>query len=208
VVDEETKPKRKAKDNPRYRLATLHGEPSKSDDEITRKNRVTGNRWMAARISDVRSAPLRPTSSSMPPRRLGSRRSASIRLACPRADRFRQRSIIPVYSRRTSGRRHSFPHGGPSFRSSRSTIHRTARLVLAQETNAYVVLPESTGRGLTSATEPSRRTLDLREGHENDEAHRNRRGTYGRNQHNSSHTIFRRVDYMSSILALEVDVQI
>jgi hypothetical protein len=52
VADEETKPKRKAKDNPWYRLATLHGEPSGRYDEIAKKNRVTWNRWMAARISD------------------------------------------------------------------------------------------------------------------------------------------------------------
>jgi uncharacterized protein YjbI with pentapeptide repeats len=52
VADKGTKPKRKAKDNPWYRLATLHGEPSKSDDEIAEKNRVTWNRWMASRIPD------------------------------------------------------------------------------------------------------------------------------------------------------------
>ena len=52
VADEETKPKRQAKDNPWYRLATLHGEPSGSHDEIAQKNRVTWNRWMASRVSD------------------------------------------------------------------------------------------------------------------------------------------------------------
>jgi uncharacterized protein YjbI with pentapeptide repeats len=44
---EERAPKRKAKDNPWYRLATLHGQPSHSDDEIAAKNRVTWNRSMA-----------------------------------------------------------------------------------------------------------------------------------------------------------------
>ena len=52
MVDEETKPKRKAKDNPWYRLATLHGEPSKHNHEIAMKKRVSWNRWMASRISD------------------------------------------------------------------------------------------------------------------------------------------------------------
>jgi uncharacterized protein YjbI with pentapeptide repeats len=51
-VDEETKPKRKAKDNPWYRLATFHGEPASADDEVAAKNRVTWNRWMASRIPD------------------------------------------------------------------------------------------------------------------------------------------------------------
>jgi len=51
-VDAEAKPKRKAKDNPWYRLATRHGEPSKSDDEIAIKNRETWNRWMASLLSD------------------------------------------------------------------------------------------------------------------------------------------------------------
>jgi hypothetical protein len=51
-VDVETKPKRKAKDNPWYRLATLHGEPSEPHDEIAARNRLTWNRWMAPRISD------------------------------------------------------------------------------------------------------------------------------------------------------------
>jgi hypothetical protein len=35
-----------------YRLATLHGEPLQSDDEIARKNRVTWNRWAASGILD------------------------------------------------------------------------------------------------------------------------------------------------------------
>jgi hypothetical protein len=51
-MDEETKPKRKAKDNPWYQLATLHGEPAALDDEVAAKNRLTWNRWMARRISD------------------------------------------------------------------------------------------------------------------------------------------------------------
>jgi hypothetical protein len=51
-MDEETKPQRKAKHNPWYRLATFHGVPSRPGDEIARKNRVTWNRWMASRISD------------------------------------------------------------------------------------------------------------------------------------------------------------
>jgi hypothetical protein len=51
-MDEETKPKRKAKDNPWYRLATFHGEPAAPDDEVAAKNRVTWNRWMAPRIPD------------------------------------------------------------------------------------------------------------------------------------------------------------
>src|ERR1700722_5697642 len=49
---EERAPKRKAKDNPWYWLATLHGQPSHSDDEIAAKNRVTWNRWMASRLPD------------------------------------------------------------------------------------------------------------------------------------------------------------
>jgi hypothetical protein len=48
---EEQAPKRKAKDNPWYRLATLHGEPSSADDEIGAKNRISWNRWMAANLS-------------------------------------------------------------------------------------------------------------------------------------------------------------
>ena len=51
-MDEETKPKRAAKDNPWYQLATFHGEPKDADDERATKNRVTWNRWMASRISD------------------------------------------------------------------------------------------------------------------------------------------------------------
>src|SRR5689334_19187602 len=58
-VDEETKPKRKAKDNPWYKLATFHGEPKDADDEVATKNRVTWNRWMASRISDDLRAVLR-----------------------------------------------------------------------------------------------------------------------------------------------------
>ena len=50
---EETAPKRKAKDNPWYRLATLHGQPSWAGDEVAVKNRVTWNRWMASRLSDT-----------------------------------------------------------------------------------------------------------------------------------------------------------
>jgi uncharacterized protein YjbI with pentapeptide repeats len=61
VANEETKPKRKAKDNRWYRLATLHGEPSSSDDEIARRNRITWNRCMAARISDELRTALRET---------------------------------------------------------------------------------------------------------------------------------------------------
>jgi uncharacterized protein YjbI with pentapeptide repeats len=45
------KPRIKAKDNPWYRLATLHGEPS-DVDEIAGKNRVTWNRWMASQLTD------------------------------------------------------------------------------------------------------------------------------------------------------------
>jgi hypothetical protein len=51
-MDEETKPKRKAKDNPWYLLATFHGEPRHFRDEVAVKNRVTWNRWMAPWISD------------------------------------------------------------------------------------------------------------------------------------------------------------
>src|SRR6476646_4060550 len=51
-MDEETKPKRKAKENPWYKLATFHGEPKDADDEVAVKNRVTWNRWMARLISD------------------------------------------------------------------------------------------------------------------------------------------------------------
>jgi uncharacterized protein YjbI with pentapeptide repeats len=51
-VDEETKPKRKAKDNPWYRLATLHGEPSSLDDDVAARNRATWNRYMASAIGD------------------------------------------------------------------------------------------------------------------------------------------------------------
>jgi hypothetical protein len=36
---EERAPKRKAKDNPWYRLATLHGQSSHRDHEIAAKNR-------------------------------------------------------------------------------------------------------------------------------------------------------------------------
>ena len=49
---EEQAPKRKAKDNPWYRLATLNGEPSSRDDEVAAKNRVVWNRWMASRLSE------------------------------------------------------------------------------------------------------------------------------------------------------------
>jgi uncharacterized protein YjbI with pentapeptide repeats len=42
--------KRWAKNNPWYRLATLHGQPSDRDDEIAVKNRVTWNRWMARKL--------------------------------------------------------------------------------------------------------------------------------------------------------------
>lgn len=52
LVVRETKPRRKAKDNPWYRLATLHGEPSYVHDEIAAKNRVAWNRWMASRLTD------------------------------------------------------------------------------------------------------------------------------------------------------------
>jgi Pentapeptide repeats (9 copies) len=56
-VAEVTKPKRKAKDNPWYRLATLHGEPVASDDEGAVKNRETWNRWMASQLpNDLRVA--------------------------------------------------------------------------------------------------------------------------------------------------------
>jgi len=51
-VDEETKPTRKAKDNPWYKLATFHGVPKTAHDEVAAKNRVTWNRWMASRIPD------------------------------------------------------------------------------------------------------------------------------------------------------------
>ena len=55
-MDEE-KPKQKAaKDNPWYRLATLHGEPG---DELAAKNRETWNRWMAPRLSDALKTALR-----------------------------------------------------------------------------------------------------------------------------------------------------
>jgi len=37
-MDEETKPKRAAKDNPWYRLATSHGEPADYNGEIATKN--------------------------------------------------------------------------------------------------------------------------------------------------------------------------
>jgi uncharacterized protein YjbI with pentapeptide repeats len=46
----EQEPKRGANDSPWYRLATLHGQPSASADEIAIKNRVTWNRWMAPRV--------------------------------------------------------------------------------------------------------------------------------------------------------------
>ena len=52
MADDETKPRRKAKDNPWYRLATLHGEPSDTNDEIAGKNRVTWNRWIASQLTD------------------------------------------------------------------------------------------------------------------------------------------------------------
>ena len=53
MADEERKPKRKAGDNPWYRLATLHGEPSEPDDEIAARNRLTWNRWMAPCSSNI-----------------------------------------------------------------------------------------------------------------------------------------------------------
>lgn len=58
-MDEATKPKRKAQDNPWYRLATLHGEPVNHFDECVAKNRETWNRWMAPRLSDEVKAALR-----------------------------------------------------------------------------------------------------------------------------------------------------
>jgi hypothetical protein len=58
LLNEETRPKRKAKDNPWYRLATFHGEPSGPNDEIQAKNRETWNRWFASKISDDRRAAL------------------------------------------------------------------------------------------------------------------------------------------------------
>jgi hypothetical protein len=50
MADDEAKPKRKATDNPWYRLATFHGEPSQLNDEIAVKNRKTWNRCVASRI--------------------------------------------------------------------------------------------------------------------------------------------------------------
>jgi hypothetical protein len=47
---EEKAPKRKAKDNPWYRLATLHGQPSSSVDDILAQNRIAWNRWMVLRL--------------------------------------------------------------------------------------------------------------------------------------------------------------
>jgi len=60
-MTDETKPKPKAKDNPWYRLATLHGEPATPDDEFVVKNRVTWNRWMASKISEDLKATLLET---------------------------------------------------------------------------------------------------------------------------------------------------
>jgi uncharacterized protein YjbI with pentapeptide repeats len=45
-------PKRKAADNPWYRLATLHGEPTRINDAVVGQNRATWNRCIARTISD------------------------------------------------------------------------------------------------------------------------------------------------------------
>jgi hypothetical protein len=57
-VDEETKPKRAAADNPWFRLATLHGEPANLDDKRAAKNRETWNRWLAPRLPEELKAAL------------------------------------------------------------------------------------------------------------------------------------------------------
>jgi uncharacterized protein YjbI with pentapeptide repeats len=48
-----------ARDNPWYRLATLHGEPATARDERAAKNCETWNRWMAPRLSDAGRGALR-----------------------------------------------------------------------------------------------------------------------------------------------------
>jgi uncharacterized protein YjbI with pentapeptide repeats len=48
----EQRPKRKAKDNPWYRLATLAGKPTDVDDRIVSENRKTWNGWMASTLPD------------------------------------------------------------------------------------------------------------------------------------------------------------
>jgi len=71
MADEETKPRSKPKDNPWYRLATLHGELTDPGDQtgvtnesverhrenydVSTRNMVTWNRWMASHIgADLR----------------------------------------------------------------------------------------------------------------------------------------------------------
>jgi hypothetical protein len=62
VADDETKPKRKAKDNSWYRLVTLHGEPSGLGEiVIVTKNRKTWNRWMASKMPNDQRASLLET---------------------------------------------------------------------------------------------------------------------------------------------------
>lgn len=61
-MDEATKPtQRAAKDNPWYRLATLHGEPANTRDDyaLIAKNRETWNRWMAPRLPEALKTTLR-----------------------------------------------------------------------------------------------------------------------------------------------------
>jgi hypothetical protein len=60
-VENPSKPKRKARDNPWYRLATLYGEPDPHDplfQEKLLKNRMTWNRWVASLISEEQRAAL------------------------------------------------------------------------------------------------------------------------------------------------------
>lgn len=52
MADVAHEPRISAENNPWYLLATLHGEPSSVDDELAIKNRVTWNRWIAAKIPD------------------------------------------------------------------------------------------------------------------------------------------------------------
>jgi pentapeptide repeat protein len=51
-MDDGARPRRKAKDNPWYRLATFHGEPARANDGRTAQNRAIWNRWIAPRLTD------------------------------------------------------------------------------------------------------------------------------------------------------------
>src|SRR4051794_14591258 len=52
------KPKVKAADNAWYLLATLHGQPASSDDDLQVRNRTAWNRHMAATLTNGQRASL------------------------------------------------------------------------------------------------------------------------------------------------------